>query len=63
MGDARSRLRGGLGHLIGVLRAYAIARHKALNATLAADDSTPLQVIGAFLLWVLRLVMDQCRLA
>jgi len=25
---------------------------------LAADDSTPLQVIGAFLLWVLRLVMD-----
>jgi len=44
--------------LIGVLRAYAIARHKALNATLAADDSTPLQVIGAFLLWVLRLAMD-----
>ncbi len=44
--------------LIGVLRAYAIARHKALNATLAADDSTPLQVIGTFLLWVLRLVMD-----
>ena len=44
--------------LIGVLRAYAIARHQALHATLAADDSTPLQVIGAFLLWVLRLVMD-----
>jgi hypothetical protein len=44
--------------LIGVLRAYAIARHKALNATLAADDSTPLQVIGAFLLWCLRLLMD-----
>jgi hypothetical protein len=44
--------------LIGVLRAYAIARHQALNATLAADDSTPLQVIGAFLLWVLRLGMD-----
>jgi len=44
--------------LIGVLRAYAIARHKALHATLAADDSTPLQVVGAFLLWVLRLVMD-----
>jgi hypothetical protein len=44
--------------LIGVLRAYAIARHKALHATLAADDSTPLQVIGAFLLWVLRLALD-----
>jgi len=44
--------------LIGVLRAYAIAWHTALNATLAADDSTPLQVIGAFLLWMLRLAMD-----
>jgi hypothetical protein len=44
--------------LIGVLRAYWIARHRALNRTLAADDSTPLQVIGAFLLWCLRLVMD-----
>jgi len=44
--------------LIGVLSAYAIARHKALHATLAADDSTPLQVIGAFALWVLRLAMD-----
>src|SRR5258708_20346445 len=44
--------------LIGVLRAYWIARHKALNRMLAADDSTPLQVIGAVLLWCLPLVMD-----
>jgi len=44
--------------LIGVLRAYWIARHRALNRTLAADDSTPLQVVGAVLLWLLRLAMD-----
>jgi hypothetical protein len=44
--------------LIGVLRAYAIARHKALNRTLADEDATPLQVVGAVLLWMLRLSLD-----
>jgi hypothetical protein len=43
--------------LIGVLRAYYIARQKALHQTLSSDDSTPLQVIGAVLLWILRLMM------
>src|SRR5260221_7054819 len=44
--------------LIGVLRAYAIARHKALHRTLAGEDTTPLQVVGAVLLWLLRLALD-----
>ena len=42
---------------IGVVRAWTIARHKAMNAALADDDATPLAIIGGFLLWVLRLVM------
>src|SRR6266571_4555854 len=44
--------------LIGVLRAYAIARQKALVETLADEGITPLQVVGAVLLWFLRLFMD-----
>lgn len=42
--------------LIGVIRAYVIARHKRLRESLADDGVTPLRVVGAVLLWVLRLV-------
>jgi hypothetical protein len=42
---------------IGVVRAWSIARHKAMNAALADDDATPLAIIGGFVLWSLRLAM------
>ena len=42
--------------LIGVIRAYVIARHKRLEEALADEGITPLQVVGAVLLWLLRLV-------
>jgi hypothetical protein len=41
--------------LIGVVRSWAIARHKHLTVTLAADEVTPLAVLGGPLLWLLRL--------
>ena len=40
---------------IGVVRAWAIARQKALNVALAEDEATPLAVLGGLLLWLLRL--------
>jgi hypothetical protein len=43
--------------LIGVVRAWAIARHQALNARLADGEVTPLAVLGGLLLWLLRLVL------
>ncbi len=42
--------------LIGVIRAYVIARQKRLREALADDGITPLQIVGAVLLWLLRLV-------
>jgi hypothetical protein len=42
---------------IGVVRAWAIARQKALNEALADEETTPLAIIGGFLLWILRLVL------
>jgi len=42
--------------LIGVVRAYVIARQKRLRETLADGGGTPLQIVGAVLLWLLRLV-------
>lgn len=42
---------------IGVVRAWAIARQKALNEALDDAESTPLAIIGGFLLWVLRLAL------
>jgi succinate dehydrogenase/fumarate reductase cytochrome b subunit len=42
--------------LIGVVRAYVIARQKRLREALADDGVTPLQLVGAVLLWLLRLV-------
>jgi hypothetical protein len=43
--------------LIGVVRAWAIARHKALNIRLADDQVTPLAVLAGLVLWLLRLTL------
>ena len=62
---------------IGVVRAWTIARQRALNAALADDGSSPLAMIGGLLLWMLRLavapvstlsgfrswVLDECPVA
>ncbi len=42
---------------IGVVRAWTIARQKALNEALADDDATPLAILGGMLLWLLRLTL------
>jgi hypothetical protein len=42
---------------IGVLRAWTIARQKALNEALAGEDATPLAIVGGLLLWILRLAL------
>jgi hypothetical protein len=41
--------------LIGVVRAWAIARHKALDERLADVEATPLAAVGGLILWLLRL--------
>ena len=41
--------------LIGVIRSWVIARHQHLNVSLAADEVTPLVVVGGLVLWLLRL--------
>jgi hypothetical protein len=43
--------------LIGVVRAYVIARQRALDETFADEGVTPLQVVGGLLLWLLRLAL------
>lgn len=43
--------------LIGVIRAWAIARAQARHETLADDEPTPMAIIGGLLLWLLRLAM------
>jgi hypothetical protein len=43
--------------VIGVVRAWAIARQKELNQQLADDEVTPLAIVGGLLLWLLRLVL------
>jgi hypothetical protein len=43
--------------LIGVVRAWAIARHPQLGTALAADAPTPLSILGGLALWLLRLAM------
>src|SRR6202007_3332969 len=43
--------------LIGVVRAWAQARHRELNSTLAADEATPLAIVGGLILWLLRLAL------
>ena len=43
--------------LIGVVRAWAIARQQALNIRLADDQLTPLAVLAGLVLWLLRLAL------
>jgi len=43
--------------LIGVIRAWVVARHQELNPGLAAEEVTLLAVAGGLLLWLLRLSM------
>ena len=43
--------------LIGVVRAWAIARHRQLATALAAEAPTPLATVGGLALWLLRLVL------
>jgi hypothetical protein len=40
---------------IGVVRAWTLARARALNEALADDETTPLALVGGLLLWLLRL--------
>ena len=43
--------------LIGVVRAWAIARHRQLATALAAEAPTPLAILGGLALWLLRLAL------
>ena len=43
--------------LIGVVRAWALARHRQLTGALAGEEATPLAVLGGLVLWLLRLVL------
>jgi hypothetical protein len=43
--------------LVGVVRAWALARHRDLDVTLAAEEATPLAIIGGLILWLLRLTL------
>jgi hypothetical protein len=43
--------------LIGVVRAWALARHQHLNTVLAADQATPLTTLGGLIMWLLRLAL------
>ena len=43
--------------LIGVVRAWALARHQHLAAALAAEAATPLAILGGLTLWILRLAL------
>jgi hypothetical protein len=42
---------------IGVVRAWAITRQKAMNEALADDGTTPLAILGGLLLWTVRLAL------
>ena len=43
--------------LIGVVRAWALARHRELDVSVAAEEATPLAVVGGLILWLLRLTL------
>jgi hypothetical protein len=42
---------------IGVVRAWTIARQRALNDALADDEMTPLAIVGGLLQWTVRLAL------
>ncbi len=42
---------------IGVVRAWTIARQRALREALADDQTSPLAIVGGLLLWILRLAL------
>src|SRR6266516_4753966 len=42
---------------IGVVRAWALARQRALDEALADDEATPLALVGGLALWLLRLAL------
>jgi hypothetical protein len=43
--------------LIGVVRAWALARHQQQAAALPGEEATPLAVLGGLILWLLRLAL------
>ena len=43
--------------LIGVVRAWALARHQQQAAAIAGEEATTLAVIGGLILWLLRLAL------
>ena len=43
--------------LVGVVRAWALARHRELDVTLVAEEATPLAILGGLILWLLRLTL------
>jgi len=43
--------------LIGVVRAWALARHRHLDPALADEAGTPLASLGGLILWLLRLAL------
>jgi len=43
--------------LVGVVRAWTLARHRELDVTLAAEEATPLAIVGGLILWLLRLAL------
>jgi hypothetical protein len=43
--------------LIGVVRAWTLARHQHTNTTFAADQAGPLAILGGLILWLLRLAL------
>jgi hypothetical protein len=45
--------------LIGVVRAWVLARARNAGETLADDGPTPLAMVGGLALWLLRLVLDR----
>ena len=47
--------------LIGVVRAWSLARYQHLARTLAAEEATPLAIVAGLILWLLRLALAQWR--
>jgi hypothetical protein len=43
--------------LIGVVRAWALARHQQQTSALAGEEATPLAVLGGLIMWLLRLAL------